>query len=399
MTIRFACQCGKRLQAPDRLAGGQKKCPSCGYPVDVPLGRFGRLFHRKSRGSGGRDAATPSKPRDAAEQLTPPALPAQPLSADGIGPFRSAEQRPVASTFIPTRAVTAGLDPDATAITLRSPPRWTKLLSRRIEPRWYHSLTYPVSNVPIFFKLAMMLTILTAFALLGWLSIDHDRPKNWPYGVLGFSLFFLALVLGRTLNYFNAILQLAIQGKVKHEASIDFEPIRALLSFGQWFACFLAGPAVLFGSAIGYWLYCGDLTVIDWLILAELGFAGVGWWLISILLTNVDSTIRVPTPRQVVRTALRMGWKTIELTLLGAAVFLAHLFAGVQGIGHLHDQPLTSFALLCIASTTGLYLAAFTLRRLGLTYYRVERNRRAAAAGAAAQASPVVRTVQNVTEM
>jgi hypothetical protein len=101
----------------------------------------------------------------------------------------------------------------------------------------------------------------------------------------------------------------------------------------------------------------------------------------------------------VIRTALRMGWKTIELTLLGAAVFLAHLFAGIQGIGHLHDQPLTSFALLCIASTTGLYLAAFTFRRLGLTYYRVERNRRAAVAGAAAQANAVVRTVQNVTEM
>ena len=50
------------------------------------------------------------------------------------------------------------------------------------------------------------------------------------------------------------------------------------------------------------------------------------------------------------------------------------LFAAIYGIGHLHDRPLVAFALLCTAATTGLYLTAFTFRRLGLTYYRFERN-------------------------
>jgi hypothetical protein len=251
--------------------------------------------------------------------------------------------------------------------------------------------------VPIFFRLAMMLTILTAFGLLGWLSIDHDQPRNWPYVMLGVSLFLLLLVLGRTLNYFNAILALAAQGKVKHDASIDFAPIRALLSCGQWFACFLAGPAFLFGFILGYWLYSGDLSVIDWLILAELGFAGVGWWLIAILLTNINGAARVPTPRHVARTALAMGWKTVELALLATGVFLAHLFAAIYGIGHLHDRPVVAFLLLCTAATTGLYLTAFTFRRLGLTYYRVERKRRAAEQPSA-QTAGVVRGVPNATE-
>ena len=77
------------------------------------------------------------------------------------------------------------------------------------------------------------------------------------------------------------------------------------------------------------------------------------------------------------RTALAMRWKTVELALLATGVFLAHLFAAVYGIGHLHDRPLVAFALLCTAATTGLYLTAFTFRRLGLTYYRFERKRRA----------------------
>jgi hypothetical protein len=319
--------------------------------------------------------------------------------SDAGAPFQRVDKRPGASTFVPSRIATAGLDPDATAIALRHPPRWTRLLSRRVEARWYHSLIYPVSNVPIFFRLAMMLTVLTAFALLGWLSIERDRSTRWPYVMLGVSLFLLLLVLGRTLNYFNAILALAAQGKVKHEAAIDFAPIRALLGCGQWLACFLAGPALLFGSALGYWLYCGDLTVIDWLILAELGFAGIGWWLIAILLTNVDATVRVPTPRQVFRTALGLGWKSLELTLLATAVFLAHLFAAVYGIGHLHDQPFVSFLLLCVAATTGLYLTAFTFRRLGLTYCRLERRRRAADAQPASERERLVPTIQKATDV
>lgn len=399
MTIRFACQCGKRLLAPNHMAGRRTQCPACFNSVLIPARRFGgRLFHRNGGKSKGQEGGKPRQ-AEADGDAAPPNGAGGPPGADAVPAFASAERRPTASTFVPSRAVTSGLDPDATAIALRHPPRWTRLLSRRAESRWYQSLIYPAGNMPIFFKLAMMLTVLTAFALLGWLSIDHDRRATWPYGVLAVSLLLLLLVLGRTLNYFNAILRLAAQGKVRHDAAIDFEPIRAILSCGQWFACFLAGPAVLFGGALGYWLYSGDLTVIDWLILGELCFAAVGWWLIAILLTNAKTEIRVPTPAQVARTALGMGWKSIEMTLLAATVFLAHLAAGVQGIGHLHDQPLFSFALLCVAATTGLYMTAFTFRRLGLAYYRVERDRRDREAERSAKAAGVARAVQNATEM
>jgi hypothetical protein len=376
------------------MAGRSKKCPACGYSVEVPQGRFGRFLRDLKKGtSKSRSKAQPK--HDPVEQ---PLLdtPRESQAVPDVGPFKSADERPVATTFVPTRNVTAGLDPDAAGIAIRRPPRWTKLLSNPSDRRWHSGLTFPISNVPIFFKLAIMLTILMAFAVGGWLSIDHERPANWAYGMLGISLVLMLFVLGRTLNYFNAVLGLAAQGKVKHEASIDFDPVGALVGCGQWFACFLGGPVFFFGSALGYWLYCGDLTVIDWTILAELGFAGIGWWLIAILLTNVQSDLRVPTPGQVVRTAWGMGPKSIEVTAIGSAVFATHLYAGAYGIGHLHDQPVTSFALLCLATTTGLYLTAFTFRRLGLAYYRCQR--RAAATGQPREPS-VVRTVQNVTDL
>ena len=312
---------------------------------------------------------------DAQQETSAPPADSNSRSSTGPGPLRAARRRPAASTFVPIRAGTEGLNPEATAIAMRRPPRWTRLLSRRVEPRWYNSLVYPASNVPIFFRLATMLSVLLSLALLGWLSIDREETKKWPYGLLAVASFLLLLVLGRILSYFNGILALACEGKVKHDASIEFEPFDALASCGEWLACLAAGPAFLFGSALGYWLYCGDLTVVDWLILVELGFVGVGWWLLAILLINVNGRFRVPSPVQVARTAWGMGLKTLEITLLATGVFLVQFFAAAYGIGHLHDRPHIAFPLLCIAATTVLYLTAFTFRRLGLAYYRLTRRR------------------------
>jgi hypothetical protein len=37
MTINFSCACGRKLSAPDELAGKQAKCPTCSSIVNVPL--------------------------------------------------------------------------------------------------------------------------------------------------------------------------------------------------------------------------------------------------------------------------------------------------------------------------------------------------------------------------
>ena len=37
MSIEFSCDCGKRLKAPDSLAGKTAKCPACGEETEVPV--------------------------------------------------------------------------------------------------------------------------------------------------------------------------------------------------------------------------------------------------------------------------------------------------------------------------------------------------------------------------
>jgi hypothetical protein len=362
MTVRFVCECGKRFAARNDMRGKQIQCPVCFSLVPVPSRRlFGLL------------GSAPEKPQ--AKQVVVEAARRQsqtfevrPREAERSDRTFSRPQRDSGAAF------SSGRRP---AIRLRRPPRWTRLLTRREEPRWYHSITYPLVKVPVFLWLSVGLSILTAVALVAWVSIDRTLASNIGlYQVLAFSLLLLTYALGTTCTYFNSVLALAARGKSKLEPGIDASLLRAAQNCGVCLACLLAGPALLFGGAFVYWLNCGELMFVDWTILTELGFAGLGWWLFALLLSNAaESSFYVPFPGEVWRTALRLRGKALELVLLATAVFASHLLLAVFALSRLHTDPVIAFLLLCVFWASGLFCTAFTLRRLGLAYYRLSHER------------------------
>jgi hypothetical protein len=387
MAIEVVCDCGKRLKAADWMAGRKTQCPACWNAVTIPkrgwidvVGAVAGIKRRRKRAGSANRNSQPIEPAPQTDSSAPP----RSTSADSsfrtsASPMTFPPRKPAPTsrktTFVPSRRVTDGDDYRPNSIMLRSQPRWVKLLPARGEQRWYHSLLFPFGKLPVFFRLGLLQAVLTTTALILWLSMERDNPSKEQLvlcliACLG-GVFF---VLGHTFHYFNAILEMASHGKTKHEPGIGCTSLGALVSCGHWLSCFVAGPALLFAAAFGYWLYCGDLTIVDWSILAELCFAGVGWWLIALLLTNLDDTLRVASPVQVLRTALAMPWEAAGLTALAAAVFLGHSFAAAYSIGQLHVTPLTAFPLLWICWSSGFYLTAFTFRRLGLTYCRAQQR-------------------------
>jgi membrane protein implicated in regulation of membrane protease activity len=389
MAIDVLCDCGKRLKAPDWMAGRSTQCPACWAPVTVPKPRWFGIFGASSRSKRRRKRAESrdrnSRPVEAAPRadFSPPAgsaSAAAPPPASGnsiVLPQRRSAAVPTnrKTTFVPSRQVTDGDDYRPNSVMLRSQPRWVKLLPDSRKQRWYSSLVFPFSQLPVFIRLGLLQAVLTTAALIFWLSLERDNPAReqmilWMIACLGCVFF----VMGHTFHYFNAILEMASHGQTKHEPGIGCTALGALVSCGHWLSCFVAGPALLFAAAVGYWLYCGDLTVVDWSILAELCFAGVAWWLIALLLTNIDDTLRVASPVQVLRTAFSMPGEGAALTILAAAILLAHFFAAAYAIGQLHVTPLTAFPLLWACWSSGFYLTAYVFRRLGLTYYRAQRR-------------------------
>jgi hypothetical protein len=382
MAIEVVCDCGKRLKAPDWMAGRRTQCPSCWVPVEIPKRRWINLGGR-SRKDRRRDAKNADRPQELAEDARNPPPSAPPVRVSKVDAFadersqarlpKRPSARPTRSTFVPSRGVGDGDDYRPDSIMLRSQPRWVKLLPNRGEHQWYHSLLYPFGKLPVFFRLGLLLAILTTNTLVLWLSLDSQGSAQ---GIVTFCLVAcicgILFTLGHTFHYFNAILEMASRGKTRHEPGIGCSALGALVSCGHWLGCFVMGPALLFAGAFGYWLYCGDLTVIDWMILVELCYAGVGWWLLALLLTNLDDTLRVATPGMIIRTARAMRWETAGLTAMAAIVFLGHFFFAAYAISQLHVTPLSSFPLLWVCWCSGLYLTAFIFRRLGLTYHRAQ---------------------------
>jgi hypothetical protein len=384
MAIEVVCDCGKRLKAPDWMAGRRTQCPACWVAVQIPkrrwinVGRLAGTFTRH-RSSARRSDSKHEVPNDRSQ--TAPSAPSRSSSASSALPadryvaqlVKGQPSGAASSTFVPSRGVGDGDDYRPDSVVLRTQPRWVKLLPDRGEQQWYHSLLFPFGKLPVFFRLGFLLAILTTNSLILWLSLERESPSKGPIVVcLAACVCGLFFVLGHTFHYFNAILEMAAHGKTRHEPGIGCSALGALVSCGHWLGCFVMGPALLFGAALGYWLYCGDLSVIDWMILIELCYAGVGWWLIALLLTNLDDTLRVASPGQIVRTVLIMRWETAGLTALAAVVVLGHFFFAAYAISQLYVTPLSSFPLLWACWSSGLYLTAFMFRRLGLTYYRAQ---------------------------
>jgi hypothetical protein len=386
MAIDVVCDCGKRLKAPDWMAGRSTQCPACWNAVQIPkpglFGVLGRRSKKKRRRGRSRSAEKESQPSETAPSAETP----MPLRGGSIGgPVPSSrssftpQPRPKTNgrktTFVPSRAVGDGDEYRPDSIMLRRQPRWVKLLPARREQHWYDSLVIPLGKFPIFLRLGLLQAVLTTATLIFWLSMDRDNPIR---GQL--ALFFMAclggvfFVMGHTFHYFNAILEMACHGKTKHEPGIGCTSLGAMVSCGHWLSCFLTGPLFFFVAALGYWLYCGDLSIVDWSILVELCLAGVGWGLIALLLTNLDDKVRVASPIEVLRTAFTMPWECAGLTILAAAVFLGHVFVAAYALGQLHVSPLSAFPLLWACWSSGFYLTAFTFRRLGLTYYRAQQR-------------------------
>jgi hypothetical protein len=270
---------------------------------------------------------------------------------------------------------------DPTRITLRGQPRWWKLISHPGDRGWQSGLSFDMPHIPVFFRLAAVLTVVTVAALAAWL-VPGMGVYEWRMPALALCGLAALTCLGYVCRYLDAVVLVASQGK-HYEPSIDGDPLRAVLSGGRWLGRFLAGPAALAGAGVGYWIYCGELTIVDGVILTEIAIAAAGWWLIALLVAAVRPACGelsragswLPAPHVVLRTAQAMKWDTARLTLLATVVVVGHSLAGWFSISWVHEHFFAGIALMFVIWSSCLYFSAFAFRRLGLAFYRMEQLR------------------------
>lgn len=312
--IRLTCPCGKSLKASDKLAGKESRCPACGAAVVV----------------------------------APLAEVREPLEDDS--PEYALAPMPT-STFVP-RAI-AGVDPNyiRTSVYKRS----------AIE-----KFCDPLVGVKFLFRISGILAVLTGLGVALYPAVLHEG-FSWMSGVLLACAWIAitALAIGYGCQFLDAVLEHAVGGGEKNLQIPDYDPGPVFTTLVRWGLCFVSGPAFLFYFAFCYWIRCGDMTLLDGLILAELTVPAVGFWMLGLLVLTKRPDLPGLSPVQVIKVARRIGYRSLLLALAVTAGGFAHVWLGAGAITLLFTSWMAGLFLLWICWFSAWQSAAFALRTLG----------------------------------
>jgi hypothetical protein len=338
VSIKFICSCGKHLRARDEMAARRSMCPRCGAPVGIP-------------------ALQPTHAGTVAAPLTP-------QERRRLQRGKSSDELFAAET---TTILVPPISPfaDDAAQAPRPLPR------RQLEQHSYQCLAYPLFSGRLQLVSTAALTLLSGSLIL---SIpEWPRLAALPLKQLLFlspCLLGSLLILGYVCGSLECALTSALAGQGPGMYWLGWSLDAALKSGLRWLLCFLAGPSVFLGLAFYYWLNGGDLTVLDWLIVGELGVLAMAYWFLAIVSANESNRLRDANPARVAQLIHRLRYRAAVPVFVAPALLSAHALLGVFAATTLHRHPFTGWLLLAMCWCSGLYCATALFRLLGVWCYR-----------------------------
>ena len=349
VSIKFVCSCGKHLRARDEMAARRSVCPRCGNPVGIPS-------LRPTHASAPLGPLSPEETRQRTRELAPPADPVRHLSENVTVPA----PRP--------------LDPSVVRVVVgRSSPR--QLLAgegRKPQTRWYHCLLIPVRVWLLLFGLAAALAGLTGGTVF-WLPNALEDLRMLPLWLVllgSLSLLVPFLVPAAACSVLESAFAGAPSGEVSYLPWPSRNLALVLKSGLTWLACFLAGPILPAASALLYWVNCGDMIWLDWLILAELGIIAVNYWLFAIAAVNLTGRLRDANPIRVAELIHCLGCRSIIAAMLASVLAYALTFVAITAVQSLQSDPAKGWLLLGCFWLSAMLGGVFLFRLLGMWCYR-----------------------------
>jgi hypothetical protein len=178
------------------------------------------------------------------------------------------------------------------------------------------------------------------------------------------------LTIGLPCSFLECVLASAAAGEVYYIVWSG-NPLNVVLRSGmKWLTCFLAGPVVFAALAWLYWLRCGDPSVLDWLIMTELGIVTLGYWMYALLSVSDQGRLRDLNPIAVADMAHRLGWQGLAVVLAAAFLLLVHGWILIVGVAGVHTSALSGWSLLAAGWFSGIFWSTFFCRLLGVWCHR-----------------------------
>jgi len=325
MAVHFYCSCGKHLKAGRDMAGRVTLCPACGEHVKIPT----------------------EEPTDRAASRVSKAAPL---------PAAESDRR----SHLPE-------------VLIRGERRLAPARHHEEPERgWIGSVAYTLPVVPWLLSLAAGLAITSAVVLdrlPAFLKSNSRRPLELEI-FIPCVMAIPALLLCAT-PFLSGILSLGMEGSLQVVSRPRFDyMLRAAV---QWLVCLAAGPVLLVAAAAGYWVHCGDMQPVDWLIVIELLALGSGIMLASLVVTSSTGGFRRLRPFAILQVTRSFGWWFTGTSLFLAGMILGLSYLASFAAARLRDEPVLMTLWLGCGWFAALAALAFLFRRLGLWHYRAFR--------------------------
>jgi len=348
MTIKFICTCGKHLKARDEMASRRSICPRCGSPVGIP-------------------SLKPTHAGTVAAPLSP--LERVRLARDRA-PLPAAVPLPLPE--IPPPVAPRRIDPRLVHLLSTRGERRSNLTGRHLEKHWSQCLLYPLRAWRLCLGLAVLLTLFSSgFAV--FVPRLAAEPSNDPLAMAAVRLsgiLLLVLVVGLPCSFLECVLTSAVAGEVYY-ILWSGNPLNVVLRSGiKWLGCFLAGPIVFAAAAWLYWLRCGDPSLLDWLIITELGVVTIAYWVFALLTFTDRGRLNGLNPVAVVDLTHRLGWRALAVVVAASLLLLAHAWVLILGVATIYTPGLMGWLMLIGGWLSGIFWSTFFCRLLGVWCHR-----------------------------
>lgn len=318
--IRFRCDCGRSLKAPEKLAGKTSRCPACATVVAVPQ----------------------------------PALVFAGHESDEDCPSDDTPSVPAASTWVPCSQEL--VDPNYLPTVLRVRGSATR--------------PDPLMGVKFVVYLSGMLALLTGLGVALYPHVLHEGI-SWLGGLVLAVVWVITtgILAGYGCNYLDSVLDYAVSGGEKFIYIPGRDSVPAIQSCLRWMLSFVTGPAILFYLALHYWVVCGDVTLVDVLILAELTVPAIGYWLMELLVLAERTDVVYVSPWQVLNAIRTLGQRSLLAVVGISAAAFVYVCVGAYAVMLLHSAWLMGLVLLWLCWYSAWECGAFALRIVGFWYY------------------------------
>jgi hypothetical protein len=156
----------------------------------------------------------------------------------------------------------------------------------------------------------------------------------------------MALLAGYGFSFLEAVLAYALCGGARPIHVPDLDPRPAVTSCVKWGLAWACGPAILVGLAFRHWIYCGDVTLIDGLILLELTMPAISYWMLAMLVLATNQDRAWASPRQVLKIIRRLGFRALAAGMAATVVGFVHVCVGAGAIILSHESWLGGLVIL-----------------------------------------------------